>query len=147
MARQMLAVSTFGSSEAVDFLFASTLSLLDLPGESLSLPQQLHTMSLATLSLSKALPKPKYTGEDEDEPVHAQSKGPRIVGAGTLDTSQLVLKRSGPPPYGQRAGWRPRSAEDYGDGGAFPEIPVAQYPLDMGRKTTSSSNALAIQVD
>ncbi|TKA79927.1 Pre-mRNA-processing protein 45 [Cryomyces minteri] len=104
-------------------------------------------MSLAALSLSKALPKPKYTGEDEDEPVHAQSKGPRIVGAGTLDTSQLVLKRSGPPPYGQRAGWRPRSAEDYGDGGAFPEIPVAQYPLDMGRKTTSSSNALTIQVD
>ena len=37
--------------------------------------------------------------------------------------------------------------EDYGDGGAFPEIPVAQYPLDMGRKSTSSSNALAVQVD
>ena len=37
--------------------------------------------------------------------------------------------------------------EDYGDGGAFPEIPVAQYPLDMGRKSQSSSNALAVQVD
>jgi SNW domain-containing protein 1 len=57
-----------------------------------------------------------------------------------------TLQRSGPPPYGKRTGWRPRSAEDYGDGGAFPEIPVAQYPLDMGRKNASSSNALAVQV-
>ncbi len=46
-----------------------------------------------------------------------------------------------------RSGWRPRSIEEYGDGGAFPEIPVAQYPLDMGRKSSSTSNALAVQVD
>ena len=59
----------------------------------------------------------------------------------------MVAQRTGPPPYGQRIGWRPRSAEDHGDGGAFPEVPVAQYPLDMGRKKASSSNALAIQVD
>ena len=115
-------------------------------------------------SLSRALPKPKYTGEDEELPSHTQSRGPRVVGASEIDNSQLVLKvspilesfiqfsltcgqRSGPPPYGQRAGWRPRSAEDFGDGGAFPEVPVAQYPLDMGRKQTGSSNALAIQVD
>ncbi len=58
-----------------------------------------------------------------------------------------MLQRSGPPPYGQRAGWRPRGQEDFGDGGAFPEIPVAQYPLDMGKKSQSSSTALAIQVD
>lgn len=99
------------------------------------------------LSLSRALPKPKYTGEDEDLPAHAQPRGPRVVGASEIDQTQVVLKKSGPPPYGQRAGWRPRSQEDYGDGGAFPEVPVAQYPLDMGRKSTSSSNALAIQVD
>ncbi|KAH9989998.1 SKIP/SNW domain-containing protein [Xylariaceae sp. FL0662B] len=98
-------------------------------------------------SLAAALPKPKYTGEDEEIPVHAQQRGPRIVGAGELDESQIVLRRTGPPPYGQRAGWRPRSQEDFGDGGAFPEIPVAQYPLDMGKKGSSTSNALAIQVD
>ncbi|EHY55190.1 mRNA splicing protein [Exophiala dermatitidis] len=98
--------------------------------------------------LFASLPKPKYTGEHEEVPTHAQPKGPRIVGPGVIDESQIVLKRSGPPPYGQRSGWRPRSVEDFGDGGAFPEIPVAQYPLDMGRKGTSStSNALAIQVD
>ncbi|CAK3829495.1 Pre-mRNA-processing 45 [Lecanosticta acicola] len=99
-------------------------------------------------SLSSALPKPKYTGEDEQAPTHAQQKGPRVIDARELESSQLVVKRSGPPPYGQRAGWRPRSAEDFGDGGAFPEVPMAQYPLDMGRKgQPSSSNALALQVD
>jgi len=120
---------------------------------------------MSRLSLATALPKPKYTGEDE-EPAHAQTRGPRVVGAGALDESQIVLKvgdhlcagntighvtdysqRTGPPAYGNRTGWRPRSAEDFGDGGAFPEIPYAQYPLDMGRKTTTSSNALAVQVD
>ncbi|KIX09115.1 pre-mRNA-processing protein 45 [Rhinocladiella mackenziei CBS 650.93] len=98
--------------------------------------------------LFASLPKPKYTGEHEEVPVHAQPKGPRIVGPGVIDQSQIVVRRSGPPPYGQRSGWRPRSVEDFGDGGAFPEVPVAQYPLDMGRKgTASTSNALAIQVD
>lgn len=39
-----------------------------------------------------------------------------------------------------------KNIQDFGDGGAFPEIHVAQYPLDMGRKK-KMSNALAIQVD
>ncbi|CAF9923076.1 MAG: mRNA splicing protein [Alectoria fallacina] len=102
-------------------------------------------MTSVATSLAKALPKPKYTGEHEELPAH--SRGPRILGPGSLDETQVVLKRSGPPSYGSRAGWRPRSAEDYSDGGAFPEIPVAQYPLDMGRKSSSSSNALAVQLD
>lgn len=97
--------------------------------------------------LFASLPKPKYTGEHEEVPLHAQPKGPRIVGPGVVNESQIVLKRAGPPPYGQRSGWRPRNQEDFGDGGAFPEIPVAQYPLDMGRKGKSSSNALTLQVD
>jgi SNW domain-containing protein 1 len=126
-------------------------------------------MTSVAAGLFSALPKPKYTGENEELPAHTQQKGPRIVGPGVLNESQIVLKvshppqphlvlsrvfaefifqRSGPPSYGKRSGWRPRSAEDFGDGGAFPEIPVAQYPLDMGRKgTASTSNALAVQVD
>ncbi|KAF2220499.1 putative transcriptional regulator Cwf13/SkiP [Elsinoe ampelina] len=100
-----------------------------------------------SLSLSSALPKPKYTGEDEELPAHAQPKGPRIVGAREVESQALTVKRSGPPSYGQRTGWRPRSQEDYGDGGAFPEIPIAQYPLDMGKKQASSSNAMALKVD
>ena len=96
-------------------------------------------MASITGSLAKALPKPKYTGEHEKLPTHA------LVGSDSLD---LVPKqRNGPPAYGSRAGWRPRSAEDYGDGGAFPEIThMAQYPLGMG-STMSSSNALAVSVD
>lgn len=98
--------------------------------------------------LFASLPKPKYTGEHEDVPLHAQPKGPRVVGPGAIDESQIVLKRAGPPAYGARSGWRPRNQEDFGDGGAFPEIPVAQYPLDMGKKGKSgSSNALTLQVD
>lgn len=104
-------------------------------------------MASIAASLQASLPKPKYTGEDEEEASRSLQRGPRIVGAGQLDETQLVLKRAGPPPYGQRSGWRPRSQEDFGDGGAFPEIPVAQYPLDMGKKNASTSNALAIQID
>ena len=112
-------------------------------------PIQATTAKMASIasSLQASLPKPKYTGEDEDAPRHTQQRGPRIVGAGQLDETQVVLKRSGPPAYGQRSGWRPRSQEDFGDGGAFPEIPVAQYPLEMGKKGETKSNALAIQVD
>ncbi|TGJ81983.1 hypothetical protein E0Z10_g6792 [Xylaria hypoxylon] len=98
-------------------------------------------------SLAAALPRPRYTGEEEEVPVHAQHRGPRILGPGQIDESQIVLRRSAPPSYGQRAGWRPRGEEDFGDGGAFPEIPVAQYPLGMGKKGSDTSNALAIQVD
>ena len=104
-------------------------------------------MTSIAAGLARALPTPKYTGEEEEIPQHAQQRGPRIVGPGALDDTQIVLKKSGPPPYGNRAGWRPRGQEDFGDGGAFPEVPVAQYPLDMGRKSGGSSTALAVQVD
>jgi SNW domain-containing protein 1 len=103
-------------------------------------------MASIAASLAQALPKPRYTGEEEEIPAHAQQRGPRVVGPGEIDESQIVLRRTGPPPYGQRSGWRPRGQEDFGDGGAFPEIPVAQYPLEMGKKG-GTSNALAIQVD
>ncbi|KAK4467002.1 SKIP/SNW domain-containing protein [Cladorrhinum samala] len=101
-------------------------------------------MASIAAGLSNALPKPKYTGEDEQ--LRAQQRGPRIVGANEIDQTQIVLKRTGPPPYGNRAGWRPRAPEDFGDGGAFPEIPVAQYP--WGKNDGSSkSNALVVQVN
>ena len=103
----------------------------------------------AVISLTKSLPKPKYTGDEEDIPVHAQTRGPRIISSSSAEANQIVLKRSGPPPYGRRSGWRPRGAEDHGDGGAFPEIPVAQHPLDMGKESSSGSksNALALKVN
>lgn len=57
-----------------------------------------------------------------------------------------------PPPYPHRVRERfvPRTASDFGDGGAYPELHVAQFPLSMGKKRTSggarSSGTLALQV-
>jgi SNW domain-containing protein 1 len=67
-------------------------------------------------------------------PVHdapAPAPAPAPVAVGT------TLARSGgppAPPYGSRAGFIPRKPSDFGDGGAYPECHVAQYPLDCGRK-------------
>ncbi|KAK3325272.1 SKIP/SNW domain-containing protein [Apodospora peruviana] len=98
--------------------------------------------SIAT-GLARALPKPRYDAEHEEQ--IAQQRGPRIVGAGQIDETQVVLRRTGPPPYPNRAGWRPRGPEDFGDGGAFPEIPIAQYV--WGKGSSEKSNALVVQVD
>jgi len=54
-------------------------------------------MSTIATSLARALPKPKYTGEDEELVSQTKSKGPRVVGAGSLDESQIVLKVSAFP--------------------------------------------------
>jgi SNW domain-containing protein 1 len=68
-------------------------------------------------------------------------------------SNQLISKRSAQaiPPYGKRTTFRPRFPEDFGNGGAFPEIAMAQYPLDMGRKksakTETSGGTLTLQVD
>ena len=89
--------------------------------------------------------------------------------------SALIKVDASAPPYGRRKGWVPRNEDvsyvrefgsrlnniyfshysselhllqDFGDGGAFPEIQVAQYPLGMGVKgKESTSAALAIQLD
>ncbi|GAV89766.1 SKIP_SNW domain-containing protein [Cephalotus follicularis] len=60
-----------------------------------------------------------------------------------------VVKPSSVPPYLKRLGFVPRKVEDFGDGGAFPEIHVAQYPLGMGRDKLGKpgSNILPLSVD
>ncbi|RDB21219.1 Pre-mRNA-processing protein 45 [Hypsizygus marmoreus] len=87
-------------------------------------------------ALATLLPQPIYApavSDDEEELVRA--------------TSQTVISRPARPSYGQRNGWRPTTPDDFGDGGAYPECHVAQYPLEMGRKKGSSGNTLALQVD
>jgi SNW domain-containing protein 1 len=97
-------------------------------------------MSFATLS--KSLPKPKYSGEEED-----LTNSTRVLNSEQFET-QVAARKNGPPPYGSRRGWQPQGPEDFGDGGAFPEVPIAQYPLDMGKKgAPSTSNALVRRVD
>ncbi|PIA51454.1 hypothetical protein AQUCO_01100354v1 [Aquilegia coerulea] len=50
------------------------------------------------------------------------------------NSSSAIIHSKVIPPYLKRAGFIPRKPEDFGDGGAFPEIHVAQYPLGLGRR-------------
>ena len=45
------------------------------------------------------------------------------------DNSTKVVAIKEPPPYGRRQGFVPRTQDDFGDGGAFPEIHIAQFPI------------------
>ncbi|XP_055328590.1 SNW domain-containing protein 1-like [Paramacrobiotus metropolitanus] len=88
--------------------------------------------------LSRILPPPSLIIHDRDaERQRVANESQRAV----------VSRQKQIPPYGHRSGYIPRIPEDYGDGGAFPEIPVAQYPLEMGRKRGEKTNALAVAVD
>ncbi|CBQ72994.1 probable transcriptional coregulator Snw1 [Sporisorium reilianum SRZ2] len=96
-------------------------------------------------TLQSVLPAPKYTAvaqphddEDNDNDYDHPQAGP----------STSSSPSSHIPPYGQRAAWRPRTQADFGDGGAYPECHIAQYPLDMGRnRSAGPSNKLAMRVD
>ena len=46
-----------------------------------------------------------------------------------------------------RKNFVPYGVEDFGDGGAFPEIHVVQYPLNMGKPGAKSSAIVAVSVD
>lgn len=90
-------------------------------------------------ALSRVLPNPKY--QEPDTGAHFDRE------ADESRTQTRSLLQIGPPPQGHRHGWAPRTQADFGDGGAFPEINIAQYPLEMGLKTKTSGGALALQVD
>ena len=107
-------------------------------------------------TLSSVLPEPKYREDD----IRKSSVARDDDNIPTTET-RITVKASGAPPYGHRSGWIPRSLDDYGDGGSFPEISIAQYPLEMGKKKSviafrwgictnaakTTSNALQVQVD
>lgn len=105
---------------------------------------------LTSFLFNSLLPQPLHApaiSDDEDYLL------PSHVPQGSSQ-SQSVILRNVIPPYGQRKGWKPSSQEDYGnyscslfrldwyslaryvtgDGGAYPECHIAQYPLEMGRK-------------
>ena len=96
------------------------------------------SMSMSGMSLSNLLPAPAQSKWDRDEERMKQVE---------VREKELVLASRTAPPYGKRGGWIPRTVEDFGDGGAFPEVHVAQYPLNMGRGEDEKSNALAVQLD
>ena len=108
-------------------------------------------------TLQSVLPAPKYSSipqshdeeEDGDDYKNAQAGPSSNAASASSSSSALVSTVSAHiPPYGQRASWRPRTQADFGDGGAYPECHIAQYPLAMGRNTSSSTgNKLAMRVD
>lgn len=58
-------------------------------------------------------------------------------------------RKSSIPVYGKRKGWIPRTLEDFEDGGAYPEIQLAQFPANMGRGETTDKDltVVALQTD
>jgi SNW domain-containing protein 1 len=91
------------------------------------------------ISLASVLPAPTNTNTWDREEERKTNPNCGVL------VSALVAA----PPYGQRRSFIPRNEADYADGGAFPEIHVAQYPLGMGAPGNlgKKSNALAVQLD
>lgn len=98
------------------------------------------------MSLNDILPKPKHVEEVEED---SDDELERALAEGSGGASRAKAKCTA-PPYGQRGqGWVPRTQEDFGDGGAYPEVTgLAQYPGGMGIKTDEAhGKTLALQVD
>jgi SNW domain-containing protein 1 len=56
-------------------------------------------------------------------------------------TSDGLASLSTSPPYLSRGGFLPRSAVHFADGGAYPEIHVAQYPPGLGLVSSNKADA------
>lgn len=98
-------------------------------------------------SILNSLPAPKHNNQrDEyygsDRRNNARSSSSLAVVSGVMGKGKIEI-----PPYGRRSGWIPRTQEAFGDGGAYPEIHVAQYPLEMGKKDDSSQKTVPITLD
>ncbi|KAI6188860.1 SKP-1 protein [Aphelenchoides besseyi] len=85
-----------------------------------------------SIKLSEILPEPRNIGEGISGEITRDSwfRGQEnALGNESNDVNTVAVKEV--PPYGHRRGFVPRSAEDFGDGGAFPEIHIAQFPLGL----------------
>mmetsp|Transcript_24334 Transcript_24334/g.35675 ORF Transcript_24334/g.35675 Transcript_24334/m.35675 type:complete len:603 (+) Transcript_24334:63-1871(+) len=95
---------------------------------------------MSTSVFNRVLPAPvhKYSTQEDDgnEPQDQ-----------LLTEEESTQKRPTVPAYMNRANFVPYKDEDFGDGGAFPEIHVAQYPLGMGRPGAKSTAVISVDVD
>eukprot|EP01129_Flabellula_baltica_P010705 TRINITY_DN4549_c0_g1_i1.p1 TRINITY_DN4549_c0_g1~~TRINITY_DN4549_c0_g1_i1.p1 ORF type:complete len:635 (-),score=203.74 TRINITY_DN4549_c0_g1_i1:36-1940(-) len=96
------------------------------------------------MSLSQFLPEPTFTNQPHSL-FHPAHEAPLYPSAKPASQNEHI------PDYMDRRHWIPRNVQDFGDGGAFPEIHVPQYPLNMGKKDGSSDVAsdstVALTVD
>ncbi|PVU97975.1 hypothetical protein BB559_001818 [Furculomyces boomerangus] len=93
-------------------------------------------------TLSSLLPEPRFNSRAGDETVAEEE-----FAIQQSNSKEIVSKKRTIPPYGKRQGWTPKTLEDFGDGGAYPEILIGQYPLRMGIKSTKKGKVLSKQVD
>ena len=94
------------------------------------------------MSLLSSLPAPRQA------PQQAPAAAAAAPEASPSQQQLAVVGRTEPPPYLRRQGFVPRRPADFGDGGAFPEVLVAQYPLDMGKPDAAKGGkTLALSVD
>ena len=84
-------------------------------------------------SLRAALPRPAVYVNDAPS-------------AGELSARATAPVFSNTPRYGKRSGFLPRSAGQFADGGAFPEIHVAQYPPGLGLMSANATEDKSLAV-
>ncbi len=98
-------------------------------------------------SLFDGLPAPVNAGSFESAKAEKQaaSAAPEAPSGGAAAAGV------GLPRYGERerSGFVPRRPKDFGDGGAYPEIHVPQYPRGMGKPGGGggSQQTLALKVN
>ncbi|BFZ54554.1 mRNA splicing protein [Savitreella phatthalungensis] len=115
-------------------------------------------------ALASLLPAPKYKTKQrksrwDDSPERDALSNESAFGATADASTAESSKNSGTtvtraigtqaPEYGRRRNWRPSSDDVFGDGGAYPEVPIAQYPRGMGRESQTqqqSGKSLALQL-
>ncbi|XP_059634918.1 SNW/SKI-interacting protein A-like [Cornus florida] len=95
-------------------------------------------------ALKELLPPVKSTGSSHYD--HSNDPWFKQRYSATEAEQSAVIKAKPVPPYLKRDGFKPSKPEDFGDGGAFPEIHYAQYPLDMGRKKDAAPGRKTLPV-
>ena len=87
-------------------------------------------------SLFDGLPAPvNDTPSSSSDAKHKTTSTTSRLGGGGRLVARGAPALAPAPAYGARegSGFVPRKCEDYGDGGAYPEIHLPQYPRDMGK--------------
>ena len=96
--------------------------------------------------LLASLPQPKHSSGGNARSFKAQETAKKKE-----EEARTGPLSAAPPPYGEREKFVPRRREDFGDGGAFPEIHVPQYPRGLGHPDAvadaGEQRALALTVD
>ena len=92
-------------------------------------------------SLLSSLPAPRHGIDDDNDEEEYLEHSVQVEGVNGHENKERVRTPSNVPAYGSRQGFVPRKQSDFGHGGAYPEIHVAQYPLDMGRPGKSGGSS------